>query len=241
VFCTQSSVLGAPEPAPQAGPTFIVVHTHTDDGDQAGPRPSSPAVAHANVAHRMSWLVWLGAVLLLTMGGGGAAFLRCGKHSALLSKLVWDGSEPLVCSSNDDIAVTSVAASFSSGSAIQASGNCHVRCTDCTITAPTAIEASGNAQITLVNGTIRGTSVLADATGNARVTISGNVTVAGRVRESGSAKVSAPPPAAEPATAASAAASAPAQKAAASAAPGAAARPAKGQGSPPRPKATAGK
>jgi hypothetical protein len=60
------------------------------------------------------------------------------------------------------------------------------------------VEASGNAQVTIVGGTIRGTTTLADATGNARIDITGNVTASGRVREKGNAKVSAPPPAPEP-------------------------------------------
>lgn len=154
-------------------------------------------------------MVWVAVVLFVSLGGGAFGFSRCGKHSALVSALVWSGDEPITCTGNDDIAVSGVEASFTSGTAISATGNCHFRCTDCNISAPTAIDASGNAQITIINGTIKGTAILADASGNAHVNISGNVTASGRVRENGNAKVSAPPPPPPPATATATAAPAP--------------------------------
>ncbi len=131
-------------------------------------------------------------VLVVSLGGSGAAFMRCSKHSALVSSLVWDGSEPLHCGGNENISVTGVEAHFSAGQAIVAGGNCQVRCTDCKISAPIAIEASGNAQVTIINGSVQGTETLADASGNARVTISGNATASGQIRKSANGKVSAP-------------------------------------------------
>ena len=213
-FCSQSAVLGAPVAAPPpqvTGPTFIVLHHpgHDDDDDDdhhhhhhPGQYVGMPGAA----ARNMSWIVWLIIVVVFSLGGSGAAFMRCSKHSKLLSSLVWDGTEPLQCTGVDDLRVTGVTATFTGGSAIIATGNCHLTCTDCTISAPTAIEASGNAQVTIINGSVKGTNLLADASGNARVTISGNVTSSGRTQEKGNAKVSAPASASSGAPTASAAA-----------------------------------
>ena len=105
----------------------------------------------------------------------------------------------LVCGGNDNISVSGVTANFNAGSAIHAGANCHVRCTDCTLSAPVAIEAGGNAEVVIINGSVKGTTLLADASGNAHVTVTGNVTVAGASKQSGNAAVSAPSaPAAQP-------------------------------------------
>lgn len=232
-FCTQSAVLGAPVAAPPpmvTGPTFIVLHHHgDDDDDDHHPHPGQHAGMSGAAARNMSWIVWLVIVLVFSLGGSGAAFMRCSKHSKLISSLVWDGSEPLQCSGIDDLRVTGVTATFTGGSAIIATGNCKVTCTDCNITAPTAIEASGNAQVTIINGSVRGTNLLADASGNARITVSGNVTSSGRTQEKGNGKVSAPASSAAPT--ASAATSVPPvtrgpKSAPAAAAPGKGAKPA---------------
>jgi hypothetical protein len=192
IYCRQQSVHGAPEPPPpttQQTPAIIVVH-HSPSSH--GADYHNAAMAHVATARSVSWLIWLIVVLVVSLGGAGGMFMRCTRHSAAMSSLVWDGSEPLQCTGNDDIAVTGVEAHFTGGSAIVANGNCHVKCTDCKISAPTAIEASGNAQVTIVNGTIQGTEVLAEAGGNAQVTVTGNVTASGRVKKSANGRVSAP-------------------------------------------------
>lgn len=202
-YCRQQSVHGAPAPPPQAQlPAIIVIQGPGHEHDHHYDHHHQAAIAHAHVARSASWIVWVVIVLVVSLGGSGAAFMNCTKHSAILSGLVWDGSEPLHCSGNDRVEVSGVEATFNAGAAIIADGNCHVRCTDCNLTAPTAIESSGNAQVTIVNGSVKGTILLADASGNSRVTISGNVTVSGQVRERANAKVSAPQPPPVAATAA---------------------------------------
>lgn len=213
-YCRHQSVVGAPaEPQPPThGPTFIVINgsPHDDDGEEEIRRVEREVhrqeAVHTAAARSFSWIIWLVIVLVVSLGGAGAGFARCTKRNALLSSLVWDGSEPLHCTGIEQIAVSGVQATFTSGSAIVASGNCQVRCTDCKIEAPTAIEASANAQVTIVNGSIKGTNLLADASGNARVDIAGNVVASGKVKESANARVVAPPSVSAAAAALSAAA-----------------------------------
>lgn len=205
IYCNQTSTLGTPAPTPSApmttGPINIYVHhygnEHDDDGDDYDYHPQHhfvPPVIHT--AHRTSWMVWLIVVVIVSLGGSGGLLFRCTHHNAILSSMVWSGQEPLVCSGNENINVSGVTVSFNAGTAIVANGNCHVKCTDCNITAGTAIEAGGNADVTIINGTIKGTTLLADASGNAHVTIMGNVVATGPTKHGGNAKVSAPPSAA---------------------------------------------
>lgn len=170
-------------------------HDDEDDDDEEDdePPPRRAAETAAVTAHRISWIVWLVVVLGVT-GGAGVGITRCTKGSSLLSSLVWDGKEPLQCGGNDRISVTGVTANFNAGAAIIASGNCQVRCEGCTITAATAVEAGGNAQVTIANGAVTGTALLADASGNARVTFMGDVKVSGTVKESRKGQVSTPTP-----------------------------------------------
>jgi hypothetical protein len=190
MYCRQTSLQGAPlPPPPQTGPIYIVHHHGQVDHDDHFPRPHHVPRVTVN---GMPWLVWLIIVIVISLGGSGAAFMRCTRGSTLVSSLVWSGSEPLVCSGNDHIDVSGVTAKFNAGTAIQASANCHVRCTNCTIEAATAIDASGNAEVNIINGSIKGTPVLAEASNNAHVTIMGNVVAVGTTKQSGNAKVSAP-------------------------------------------------
>jgi len=212
MYCRQTSIQGTPEPPPPPvtgqSPAIIVVQAPSHDYDHH--HHFQAAVAHANTARNISWIVWVVVVLVVSLGGSGAAFMRCTKSSKLVSSLVWDGSEPLHCGGNENISVTGVEAHFTAGQAIIAGGNCQVRCTDCKISAPIASGASGNAQVTIINGSVQGTETLADASGNARVTISGNATASGEIRKSANAKVSAPtPPASATATATATAPTAP--------------------------------
>ena len=206
-----------------------------DEEDEPPQRPP-PAQVAAATARGISWIVWLVVVVAVT-GGAGFGVSRCTKGSTLLSSLVWDGKEPLECSGNDKIAVTGVTASFNAGPAILAGGNCQVRCEGCTITAPTAVDASGNAQVSIVNGSATGTTYLTQASGNARVTFSGDVKVSGKVKESRAGQVSAPTPSAAasapPAEPAKAAATASTPARAAPVAPAKASAAPKGK-SPPR-------
>jgi hypothetical protein len=181
-----------PPPAHMTGPqpAFIVIQHDHNDYDHA--------FAQAHAASRMSWIIWAIVVAVVSLGGAGAGIAKCTHHSSILSGLVWDGSEPLHCSGVENIAVSGVEATFTAGAAIVAGGNCQVKCTDCKLSAPTIVEASGNAQVSLINGSAKGSVLLAEASGNARVTAGGNITVSGMKRETANGKVSAPLPPPEP-------------------------------------------
>src|SRR4051812_42938735 len=83
-FCHVSSVLEGP-PAPAAAPAtgqmpmFIVVQgpSHDDDDDDDHHHHHHAAIAHANVARGMSWIIWMVIVLVMSLGGGVAGFSRC--------------------------------------------------------------------------------------------------------------------------------------------------------------------
>jgi hypothetical protein len=144
------------------------------------------------------WITWV-VVMLIVVGAGGGGFRFLSRRSLALGS-AWDGSAPLHCTGNEKISVKGVHADFNAGTAVSVSGNCHFTCTDCTIKSQTAIEVGGNGNVTIINGTVLGSETLVDASGNARVNISGNVTVSGAVKQSSNAKVSAPKPTAAPAT-----------------------------------------
>lgn len=187
-YCGTQSFLGQnPPPPPPVAPfggsvapaprPIVVVHAPHFDHDPAPAR-----------AARASWIIWV--VVVVFVSGGAGAFRLLTKSSSFFSALVWSGDEPLECSGVEEISVSGVEASFPAGPAIIANGNCRVKCTDCTISAPTAIEAGGNAQVTIVNGTVRGGNLLANASGNAHVSFIGHVTTSGRIQQSANAVVS---------------------------------------------------
>jgi hypothetical protein len=134
-------------------------------------------------------------LIIVAATGGFAAIARC---SSLASSLVWDGSTPFTCAGNDTVSLKEVHAQFTAGTAVSVSGNCHFTCTDCSIQAPVAIEVAGNGNVTIVNGSVIGSAMMVDASGNAHVNISGNVTASGFVRQNGNARVNAPTPAPTP-------------------------------------------
>lgn len=221
-YCNQTSTLPGSAPAasqapqpPQTGPIYIVnFHGSDDDDDDDDYDHYVPPP----VVYRPSrtWIIWV--VLVVLFGGGGTGVWRYRRGSVgqqILSGMSaqgWDGNSPLVCSGNDDIQLSSIDANLSAGTAIQASGNCKVRCTDCTITAPVAIDATGNAEVVIMNGAVKGTTTLANASGNAHVTIAGNVTASGPTTHSGSGSVTAPAQPKEPAAKEPVAAKTPAQQ-----------------------------
>ena len=176
-------------------PQIVIMHSHSSY-DDTGYR----------VANAVSWSYWIfraGVPLffLLIFAGTSLAYWIAGK-SKIASSLIWDGSGPFECGGNDDISVSGVTANFTSGTAVDVSGNCHFTCTDCNIKAPQAIDVDGNGSVTIVNGTIIGTDVLVDARGNAHVNIGGNVTASGQVKSDSNAHVIAPKQAPPPVAAA---------------------------------------
>jgi hypothetical protein len=198
-YCHQQFATGAAPPPPQAtgqGPTFIIIHgpgdDDDDDDDDDHPHHHHHVAAHA-VARNMSWITWVVvSIFISVMAGGGAIFAWFSKHSSIASSLVWDGTTPFQCGGNEQINVNGVNAKFNAGTAISVNGNCHFTCTDCSIKSPVVIEAGGNGVVTIVNGSVLASETLVDASGNARVNISGNVVATGEVKKSGNARVSAP-------------------------------------------------
>ncbi len=197
-YCQHTIQLEAPKPPPAAAqpqaPHVIVVH-HND---------SSPIVYTGGSAFGTYWTIRLAlffVVMVLSAGGWG---LRRWRHAMVdsVGALGWDGTTPLTCGGNDQIDVSGVTASFSAGSAIIASGNCHVSCTNCTLKAPVAVEADGNGEVKLINGTITGTVTSLNATGNGNIDVLGNATVVGPYHQSANGRVTGvTPPAAATAAA----------------------------------------
>ncbi len=127
-----------------------------------------------------------GAIAFLSMRGSGMGF-----GGGLLGG--WSGTAPLLCGGNQSIEASDITAAFSSGSAISAGGNCHVKCTRCRLQAPVAISVGGNAQIMLLDSHVEGSQTGVLAGGNAEVKFLGNSTLAGGVSKGGNAQVLAPP------------------------------------------------
>jgi hypothetical protein len=141
----------------------------------------------------MYWTIRVGvfALLALVSLGGWVYHRATGQRVAGITDDDdddWTGSAPLECSGNEDISAEHVKATFTSGSAIRASGNCKVTCKDCSIKAPTGITAGGNAQITLVGGSVEGETSI-NASANAKVDVRGDAKVTGPIAQSGNATV----------------------------------------------------
>lgn len=170
----------APAPAAQA-PQVIVFHHNSNP---------TPIVYTGGSAFGAYWTFRLivAAVIIMCSGGGWLVrrFVRGSTGVGLAGDLGgWDGSSPLMCGGNEEIDVSGVTATFSSGSAILAGGNCHVTCRNCTLKAPVGVEAGGNAQVTLMSGTVTGTDAALSAGANATINVLGNATVVGTTRKSG--------------------------------------------------------
>jgi hypothetical protein len=178
----------------------------------------------------MYWTIRLGifAIVALVSLGGWVYHRMTGQRIAGVTDDDddddWAGSAPLVCGGNDQIDAKGVKATFTSGTAINAGGNCKVTCKDCVIKAPMGVQANGNAQIVLIGGSVEGQTAVT-ASGNGKVDVQGNAKVTGAVSQTGNGVITG---VAAPASA-SAAASAPHPTASAPAshAPAGPAKPAK--------------
>jgi hypothetical protein len=137
-------------------------------------------------------------LLPLVILGAVGYFVWNGMRAGGLVAAGWTGAEPLVCGGNELVEATGATASYTSGAAIDASGNCHVKCTRCTIKAPVGVAAGGNAQVMLVDSQVEGAPQGIVAGGNASVRLLGNSTLQGATLRSGNAEVTAPPGAPTP-------------------------------------------
>jgi hypothetical protein len=210
-YCQHTMQLEAPKPPPAAAPAqgqsphvIVVHHNQSDYG--------SPVIYTGGGAWGTYWMIRMGIfVVVMICSAGGWGFRRWrGAHVAsdigdLGAGAGWDGTTPLSCGGNDQFDVTGITASFTAGTAISASGNCHVSCTNCSLKAPVAVEASGNGEVKLINGNITGTQSSLNATGNGNIYVLGNASVVGPFHQSGNGKVTGvTPPAAPPPVAAAA-------------------------------------
>jgi hypothetical protein len=200
---------------PQGVSSYLCTYCHRSFNVGGG---GGPVVVVRPVTYTSGWsLYWtlrLGifAVVALVSLGGWIYYKVTGHKNAAMAAMDdddddddWNGSKPLSCAGNDNYNLSGVKATFTSGVAIDASGNCKVTCKNCTIKAPTAVQAGGNAQITLVGGTVDGdTSIV--ASGNGKVDVQG-ATVTGKIDKSGNGTITGvtPPPAASSAHVAAAA------------------------------------
>ena len=165
--------------------------------------PGASTDVASTVARSAAWSLASFAfvpILVLFIGGMATFMVRSHRASAIsagvgagLTGGGWAGGTPLQCGGNDSIDASDVTVAFSSGSAIDAGGNCHVTCTRCTIKAPVAISAGGNAEITLIDSHVEGSQTGVEAGGNAQVKFAGNSTLVGSVSKGGNAQVMAPP------------------------------------------------
>jgi hypothetical protein len=196
---------------PQGVPNYLCTYCHRtfNVGGQAAPVVVVRPVTYTS-GWSLYWTIRLGilAVVALISLGGWVYYKVTGHKNAAMAALDdddddddWTGSKPLSCSGNDVYTVSGVKATFTSGTAIDASGNCKVTCKNCTLKAPTAVQAGGNAQVTLVGGSVDGdTSIV--ASGNGKVDVQG-ATVTGKTDKSGNGAITGLP--AAPASAASSA------------------------------------
>jgi hypothetical protein len=116
-------------------------------------------------------------------GGGGTASTASG------GKVSWDGKSTFECKGNDEVSLTGVKATVTSGPAIRASANCKLSLTGVNITAPIGIEASASAKVDMTGGSITASTSSVVASNAAEVSLVGTK-VTGKVQKSGAAKVS---------------------------------------------------
>jgi hypothetical protein len=125
---------------------------------------------------------------LVIAGAAAWPAIRMALRQSPLGSVVspWDGKTTLECGGNDEMTFEDRKATLG-GTAVIASGNCHLRLKRCTIVADVAIEAGGNARVTVEEGSIEGKRLAVEAGGNAVVEVRGGMT--GKVKRSGNARV----------------------------------------------------
>ena len=149
------------------------------------------------VKNKVSSMIWgwiIGGIILVVavvgLGGLGIYIYMSSKStapSAGVASAKWDGKSPFSCSGNDDVTFAGVTANVS-GTAITATGNCHITMAGVNITAATGIDASGNAKVTMTGGSITATTNSVVASAAAQVNCVGTK-VTGKSKTSGAAKV----------------------------------------------------
>jgi len=169
------------------------------------PEPVARQMAQAVAVSRgFNFLFALIPVVVIAMGTGISFLTMRRAESTLLGATGglsitdpfakdWPAGEPLVCNGNDHVEVTGFTGTFTSGPAISAGGNCHVKCKGCRLKAPSGVEADGNAEIVLIDSSVEGSPVGITANGNADVKLLGTSTLVGKVVKTANGQVTAPP------------------------------------------------
>lgn len=212
-FCGTSFSTAPPAPplAPPAPPSPYGASPYGPPPPAWGPPPQRPIPQIVVVAPGQSYQAPMAAaasfvgmrllfgllpVVIILFVGGIIAFTSMratrGVGNLGLGLGGWNGSTPLLCGGNDEMQLSGITASFSSGSALNVSGNCHVTCQGCTLRAPVVVAAGGNAQIDLVDCHLEGADAVV-AGGNAQVRFAGNSTVVGKITQGGNASVTGAP------------------------------------------------
>jgi hypothetical protein len=178
------------------------VHLHANIGGLNINASSHGGVDTAGLQNQLkdkakSQIVWwgIGCGVLLVVGiglAGLALYVYRGIDSAggggpAAVVMKWDGKSTLTCAGSDSLRVEGVRASLS-GTAINASGNCHLTLVNVDVTAPTGVEAGGNAVVTVQGGSITSTVFAVHATVNAKVNVTGS-RVTGRTQTTMNAKI----------------------------------------------------
>lgn len=108
------------------------------------------------------------------------------------------GAEPIRCAGKDDVELVDATIVNASGPAVEASGQCRVTLSGCTLQGSTfGVVASGNAQVTLEDCTVSGAEGAVRASGNAQVRTPGT-DLDGAVDARGNASVGDAPAAGHP-------------------------------------------
>jgi LSD1 subclass zinc finger protein len=189
-YCRQ--IFRAPrEAAPEVRARVVRVEGPPVEEAARQPRVAIGSAVVAVIGKIIGLIVPLAVLALIWSVTTGVKPLRWLGLAAWEGKLLpggWEGKTPLVCSGNDRMEIRDITATFASGTAITATGNCEVHLTNCTLRAPTAIEAAGNARVFLVGGTVQGNNLSVNASGNARVESQGTKFL-GRAKQSGNARI----------------------------------------------------
>lgn len=100
----------------------------------------------------------------------------------------WSGSGTFECGAAQNLTLSGMTVTMTTGPAIRASGACHLTLINMTISAPTVIESAGSAVVTLQGGTLTGSQSAIEASGGSQVVVNG-ATVTGTVHRNGGASI----------------------------------------------------
>jgi hypothetical protein len=134
----------------------------------------------------LGWYIW-GQVRATTSGSSSGPKPAAGKAEVV----AWDGKKGFSCGGSKHLRIEGTTAKLTSGTAIQAGGNCRLVLSKVTITAPTAIQALANGQVTVEGGSVTGKPTAAKALGNGKITFKGTK-VTGKKQALGAAKIQGP-------------------------------------------------